>query len=223
MESTQNIAIKVIFSFSIMCSIATIAHAMHESVSKIKTGIDGRGNLASVWVTNKGDKGQPSIQGFSGMTLPGNVVSLTDPVKYARIQEPKLATSKSQFATTRAVAAWLATDLHTHNGVIQCAILTATGWSTSPIVLSENDGSEKVIHNDYNAVISDDGLTMMITWVSLMSATQDRVVRASNSTNGGLTWSPPQTLSATKKAHGLETVHSTLEILPGTSIESELN
>lgn len=186
-------------NFYIMLSIACFwsgdVHSVSTYSSNAKIGMDGSGNIVAVWEAFNLNARAYCINGTFGSSFPNTITQISDPSLYNALS-PILVPSRSSKATTKAVAVWLANDLSTTNKVIQASICTVLSWNTIPSNLSLNDGSE-VPNNDFQATISDDGNTIVITWSSYFPNIQNTVGRFVQSTNGGLTWSSPGNFSGT--------------------------
>jgi hypothetical protein len=153
-----------------------------------KTKVDGLGNLAVVWVEND-DGGNNVLMGAYGPGFPTSGTALTSNTAL-NVGTPRLVTSTSASTSTTgatAVAVYEAVDVTTFNTVIVTSIATSSGWNTTPITLSLDDGTESP-NNDYRVSISADGETIIITWSSFLTTVDENVLRASVSTDGGTTF-----------------------------------
>lgn len=153
-------------------------------------GIDGSGNYIAIWRKLDIATGNYEMRGANGN--PFSIVTLTDPTKVSIIEEPPgLAVIGGTSGTTRAIAVWNANDLITTNNIIQVAILTkkksSFKWSTTPITLSSNDGSENP-QNDFKVAITPDGQNIIVTWTAFVVAENGYRVRSAMSADGGNTW-----------------------------------
>ena len=167
---------------------ASIASLMADTMAnKPIIGIDGLNNMAQVWKSVNPITSNYEIRGNFGnaFTLPESVITDSTVVNIPSC--PFLATSSSNNATTSAVAVWIAIDRNTNYALVQATIATNSGWNTSPITLSNTDGTETPNY-DFRAAISFDGLLITVNWSAFMTSSNSTVIRTAISRDGGMTW-----------------------------------
>ncbi len=157
--------------------------------------IDGSGNVAAVWLEDDGANN--FIQGLYGpaaSTPAGSPVEISNPGIYNAANPILLATSTGTPGPggASAVAIYSAIDTNTGNSVILASIATTSGWNTTPVLLSADDGSEYP-NTDYRVTISDDGTQIVVNWSAYLITPGQNLVRFSVSTDGGATFTGPTT------------------------------
>jgi hypothetical protein len=151
-----------------------------------KAKFDGLDNLAVVWVEND-DGGNNVLMGTYGPTFPTSGTALTSNTAF-NVGTPRLVTSTVTPTGATAVAVYTAVDVTTSNTVVVASIATSpTGWNSTPIILSLDDGTE-FPNDDYRVSMSTDGETIVVSWSSFSTTIDDNILRASVSTDGGTTF-----------------------------------
>ncbi len=171
-----------------ICTWACLASLTADTMAnKPIIGIDGLNNVVQIWKSVNPVTNNFEIHGNFGnaLTLPETVITDSTVVDISSI--PFLVTSSSNNAITSAVAVWIAVDKGTNNNLVQATIATNSGWNTSPITLSNNDGTEKPNY-DFRAAISFDGQLITVNWSAFMTSSNSTVIRIAISRDGGMTW-----------------------------------
>ncbi len=193
---------------ALLCVSCTwVSQASATFAGNEQIGMDANGTLAAIWKDHDAVTSHHKIEGTVGNSSPWTIIDITDPTLFG-VYNPVLAIAagpvNGDAGGSRAAAAWLAHDLTTGNYVIQATYLPfgSGNWFATPnpatqtISLNPPIGpAEEIPYPDYRIVISDDGTTIVVTWVAVVMSDGATHVRINTSTDGGVTWAGPQTLS----------------------------
>ena len=173
------------FSIAILLAGFLVAseNVIYGTDSSPHVTFDDAGNIVGVWINDNGTTS--IINGTYDTTFPVTPTALTDPSVYSVSGPTFLVNSTATVSGgAAAVVVYAAFDIAASVERVLVSTATTSGWNTTPIALSLNDGTEYP-NTDYNVCISPDGVTIIIIWTSFLTGPGDVLRRSAVSTDGG--------------------------------------
>lgn len=191
MKFFQNFTVKLAALFLTVCFGLTYENCIYGTENHPQIKFDSTGKIASVWLENDGFNN--FIQGIycDPSTISSQVpLEISNPGVFNATIPLLLRTAVGPLdpSGATAIAIYLGFDSSDIPVILASRATASSGWNTNPEVISLEDGSESP-NTDYQVEISDDGMTIVVSWSASLPA--GVVVRYAVSTDGGVSYSAP--------------------------------